>query len=461
MAHILVIPFLSSGHIIPLLNLTTNLLNRGLVITVAITPNNLHLLDPLLSSYSSAQLRHLVLPLPENNTFSVNSFIANMRCMHETHYPILLDWFNSHASPPLAILSDFFLGWTYHLASQLRLPRLVFSPSGAFPYSVFSHVWDELPQNDSAGEDFVVSFRNIPSSPSYPWWQITPLYRIPRDSSEWEFLRDGFLANMASWGIVFNSFTELERVYIDHVKNEFGNDHVWAIGPGIPPSDDDSVNCGGTSSAPCHEVLTWLDSCEDHSVVYVAFGSEVMLTCGQMDELAAGLEKSGVNFILCVRQQGDHGVLPEGFEDRVAGRGSIIRGWAPQVAILRHQSVGAFLTHCGWNSVLEAISAGVPMLTWPMGADQFTNAQLLVDELKVGIRVGESTRKIPESNELAKILAKSVEANVPERVRVKKLQEAAMSAIKKGGSSDVHLDSLVERLNKLKHDHEDISDGVN
>lgn len=338
------------------------------------------------------------------------------------------------------------------------MPRIIFSPSGAFAFSVSTYLWREQPQNDHPEDlNFSLSFPKVPNSPTYPWWQISNLYRMPKDA-DWEFFRNCNLANSESWGIIFNSFAELERVYLDHMKRKFQDDRVWAVGP-VLPSDDDfkgAANRGGSSSVPCHDVLTWLDSRKDQSVVYVCFGSRTALTCKQMDELAAALEKSGVHFIWCVRQPvdkgqtaGDYGVLPDGFEDCVADRGFIIKGWAPQVAILRHHAVGAFLTHCGWNSVLEGIAAGVVMLTWPMGADQFTNAQLLVDQLHVGIRFGEGTLNVPESAELARILAQSVAETLPERLKAQKLQEEALGATK-GGSSSTDLDGLVRRLNKLK-----------
>ncbi|KAF2294816.1 hypothetical protein GH714_020222 [Hevea brasiliensis] len=381
-----------------------------------------------------------------------------MRSLREVHYPLLLNWFQSHSYPPVAIISDFFLGWTSEFASQVGVPRIVFSPSGALAFSVATFVWRDQPQNDHPENlNLSVSFPKIPNSPTFPWWQISHIYRMPKDS-DWEFYRNCNLANLASWGIIFNSFAELERVYLDHMKREFQNDRVWAVGPVLPPDDDltGTANRGGSSSVPCHDVLTWLDSCKDHSVVYVCFGSRTALTCKQMDELAAALDKSGVHFIWCVRQpveqrrtSSDYGDLPDGFEDRVADRGFIIKGWAPQVAILRHRAVGAFLTHCGWNSVLEGIATGAVMLTWPMSADQFTNAQLLVDQLRVGIRFGEGTANIPESTELARILAESVAETRPERLIAKKLQEEALSAIR-GGSSDTDLDGLVRRLNELK-----------
>ncbi|GLT50220.1 hypothetical protein SLA2020_237210 [Shorea laevis] len=163
-----------------------------------------------------------------------------------------------------------------------------------------------------------------------------------------------------------------------------------------------------------------------------------------------GLEKSGVRFLWCVEEprkglddEGRYGVVPEGFEYRVAKRGLIIKGWVPQVMILNHRAVGAFLTHCGWNSTLEGLVAGVNMLTWPMGADQFVNSSLLVDELKVAERVCQGAETVPNSEELAQLVAESVSEEGGRRKRVAALREAALAAIKEGGSSVKNLDELV------------------
>ncbi|CAL5362437.1 unnamed protein product [Camellia sinensis] len=462
--HVLVFPFPAQGHMIPLLDLTHQLASRGLTITILITSKNLSLLNPLLSKNPTIQT--LILPFPAHPSIPSgvenvkdmppNGFRAMIPAMGELYNP-LLNWFQNHPSPPVAIISDMFLGWTHHLACQLSIRRLAFFPSGAMALSVADSMWRDLPKRDDPNDDnALISFANVPNSPIYPWWQLSSLYRyyVEGDPVS-EFIKDGFESNMASWGLVFNSFSELERVYLDHLMEVLGHDRVWAVGPLVPPPVNDQsspIERGGSSSVLPSDVLSWLDTCEDRTVVYVCFGSQAVLSNKQMEELALGLEKSGVKFIWCIKEptkghvEGQYGVIPCGFKDRVAKRGLLIRGWAPQVLILSHRAVGAFLTHCGWNSVLEAIFAGVPMLAWPMGADQFTNATLLVDQLRVASRACEGAQAVPNSDELARSLAKAVGKNRDEMVRAMKLRDAALDTIKEGGNSTKDLDELIRSL---------------
>ncbi|XP_030455608.1 flavonol 3-O-glucosyltransferase UGT89B1-like [Syzygium oleosum] len=458
--HLLVYPFISSGHIIPLLDLADRLVRRGVRVTALVTPFNQHLLLPLLSEHPSL-FHPLVIPAPDIPCGTKNSLIVKILSMRHHHYPAVLEWFRSHPSPPIAILSDFFLGWTRHLASELGIPRIVFSPSAAFSVSIEFSLWQNLPKNggSSDDDDSTVTFRDVPNSPTYRWWQISHLFRIYKDGdADMEFYRQGWLENAGSWGVVFNTFTELERVYVDHMKGKFGPGRVWAVGPLLPPVDDSvsPAGRGGSSSVPAEEVLKWLDGREERSVVYVCFGSRTALANDQMAALAAALEMSRAHFVWCVRDTADwqvrdgHGLLPDGFENRAAGRGLVIRGWAPQVPILRHRAVGGFLTHCGWNSVLEAIGAGVVMLTWPMGADQYTDAKLLVDQLGVAIRACEAPGDaVPDPARLARALAESLDGTRPERGRVERLSKAAADAVD-GGSSDEDLDGFVKSLTKLQ-----------
>ncbi|KAI3688831.1 hypothetical protein L2E82_46695 [Cichorium intybus] len=450
--HLLVYPIEGSGHIIPLLDLTHLLLRRGLTITIIISPSNLPLLDPLISSYPSS-LHKLVFPDTAHRPSS-HPLIAKVIATQQLFDPIVR-WFESHPSPPVAIVSDFFLGWTNELASHLGIKRVVFSPSGALGSSIFHMLWQKQPEinalNSDGHESFFLSLPEIPNSPGFPWWQLSPLWRsFKKGDPDSESFRKGMLANMNSWGIVYNTFEDLEGVYIDHMKKQIGHDRVWAVGPLLPDEHGQVVTIGrgGSSAVPPDELLLWLDKKPDDSVVYICFESRGTLNENEMSALTGTLELSNVDFILCVKAS-DSGFIPSGFVDRVGGRGFIVKGWAPQLVILRHRAVGSFVTHCGWNSTMEGVVAGVMMLTWPQGADQYANEKLLVDQLGVGKRVCEGgPESVPDSVELAQLLAESLSCDRPERVKIKELSQSANEAVKEGTSAR-DLDMFNKQLSEL------------
>nr|QTM97707.1 URT3 [Rehmannia glutinosa] len=130
-------------------------------------------------------------------------------------------------------------------------------------------------------------------------------------------------------------------------------------------------------------VKDWLCSQKKVSVVYGALGSELVLSRDQLGELAHGLELSGLPFLWALRNPTQ---LPDGFEERVKGRGVVWKNWAPQLEILGHGSIGAFLTHCGWSSIIEALVLGKPLVMLPFFVEQGLNARLLADK-QVGVEV--------------------------------------------------------------------------
>ncbi|KAK7281794.1 hypothetical protein RIF29_10074 [Crotalaria pallida] len=419
--HILAIPFPAQGHMIPFLDLINNLatshsnLSISITITILTTPHNLPYLTNLLSSHPSS-ITPVLLPFPshpsippaiENTIHLPHSMRPFILALSRLHQP-LLHWFHSHPAPPRLIISDIFCGWTHHLASQLNIKSLVFSPSSAFALSTMYFLWKDMPmRNNVNDENEVVLYHRLPNSPRYPWCQVSPLFRsyVGDDDPDSVLLKDSFLGNIQSWGLVVNTFSELEKPYLDYLRTELGHDRVWAVGPLLPHPDDSSTATkqrGGSSSVSVNDVVSWLDQRQKDKVVYVCFGSQTVLSNDQTVAIASGLEKSGVHFIWCMKgiEDNERDSCLSGLEDRTAGRGLVIKGWAPQVMILRHKAVGAFLTHCGWNSVLESVVGGVSLLAWPMTADQFVNATLLVEELKVAKKVCEGEKTVPDSDEL-------------------------------------------------------------
>lgn len=196
------------------------------------------------------------------------------------------------------------------------------------------------------------------------------------------------------------------------------------------------------------------------SVIYTCFGSLCHIPPPQLIEIGLGLEASSRPFIWIIRKS-DHSaevekwLAEDKFEERVKGRGLIIRGWAPQVLILSHPSVGAFFTHCGWNSTLEGICAGVPMITWPMFAEQFYNEKFAVNVLRIGVRIGVEVEleweelenqvlvKREQVKEAIEELMDGEEADERSK-RAKELGEMANKAIEEGGSSYSNITMLIE-----------------
>ncbi|OMO72219.1 UDP-glucuronosyl/UDP-glucosyltransferase [Corchorus olitorius] len=367
----------------------------------------------------------------------------------------LIYWFNSHPNPPVAIISDFFLGWTLHLATHLNIPRITFYSSGVFLGSVFNSIWNNVEKVKSLSE---VEFGDLHGSPVFKQEHLPSLFkRYVKSDPDWEFVKDGMIANGKSWGCVFNSFDALEAEHVRCFQTQVRHGRVFSVGPlSLTGPDVSGRGYSGSGSNPNDQmVLSWLDGCSDGSVLYVCFGSQKLLKKEQMEALAVGLEKSGTRFIWVVKpgtaqqHEDGYGVVPDGFEERVAGRGLVIKGWAPQVLILSHKAVGGFLSHCGWNSVLEGIVDGVMILGWPMEADQFVNARLLVEEMGVGVRVCEGDDSVPDSDELGRVIAESMSDGGGLKLRAKELKEKALAAVSNGGSSIKDMDRLVAEINKL------------
>ncbi|PIA57609.1 hypothetical protein AQUCO_00600378v1 [Aquilegia coerulea] len=455
--HILVFPYPAQGHMIALLDLAHQLSLQGITITILITPKNLPILQPLLTK--NPLIQTLILPFPSHHP-SIPDGVENVKdignkgnigiinALVQLSDPIT-QWFKSHPDPPIAIISDLFLGSTQQLATQLGIPRIMFSSVGAFLVCVLTYLIQHVHELYPLDE---VSFPHLPKSPVITRAHLPSVFLRYREGDPLsETVKDGFIANTSSWGTIFNTFDDVEGVYLESFKKVVvGHERVWAVGPiellgcSNGPAATDR---GGVSSVSAVDVLSWLDQCSDaSSVVYVCFGSQVLLTRGQMEALAKGLEESGVQFIIVVKSET---FIPEGFEDRVAGRGFVIKGWAPQVSILSHRAVGGFLTHCGWNSVLEGIVAGVMLFAWPMEADQFINARLLVHDMGVAVKVCEGVDTVPDSAELACFLRESMSEKGVEKVRAMELRDKAFGAVKEGGSSMNDLNSLVKELRAL------------
>ncbi|MQM22625.1 hypothetical protein Taro_055680 [Colocasia esculenta] len=256
---------------------------------------------------------------------------------------------------------------------------------GGFGTATNFAIWLHLPQLNAATEEDDFGVPGFPETFCLRRSQMSPTLKNAHERNPWVILlreqitlccsSDAMLCNIKNTGVP-----------------------VFSIGPILPPetisSAERAAKVLGIAPEACIE---WLDVHPPHSVLYVSFGSQKSVSAHQMVPLAAGLEASGRSFIWVIRPPFSFDVtgqfraewLPEGFEEwaRSSGRGLLVRDWAPQLEILTHGSVGVFLSHCGWNSTLESLARGVPLIGWPMAAEQFYNVKILEEEMGVCVLV--------------------------------------------------------------------------
>ena len=287
---------------------------------------------------------------------------------------------------------------------------------------------------------------------------------LDREDKAYEFFLNMSIHLPRSAGIIVNTFEALEPRAVETILDglcvlDGPTPPIFCIGPLIAVDDRSGGGGGGGSGIP--ECLTWLESQPKRSVLFLCFGSLGLFSEEQLKEIAVGLERSGQRFLWVVRSPPSkdpsrrflappepdlNSLLPDGFLDRTKERGLVVKSWAPQVAVLNHASVGGFVTHCGWNSVLEAVCAGVPMVAWPLYAEQRFNRVVMVEEMKLAFPMEESEEGFVTATEVEKRvreLMESKEGNTL-RLRIMAMKEAAETAMSDGGSSRTALTKLVK-----------------
>ncbi|KAH0644264.1 hypothetical protein KY284_032148 [Solanum tuberosum] len=232
---------------------------------------------------------------------------------------------------------------------------------------------------------------------------------------------------------------------------------IKTIGPTIPSMyldkrlHDDKEYGLSVFKPMTNECLNWLNHQPINSVVYVSFGSITNLETEQMEELAWGLKNSNNNFLWVVRST-EESKLPKNFLEELkltsGNNKGLVVSWCPQLQVLEHKSTGCFLTHCGWNSILEAISLGVPMVTMPQWTDQPTNAKLVKDVWEMGVRAKQGEKGIVRREVIEESIKLVMEEEKGKVIRenAKKWKEMARNAVDEGGSSDKNIEEFVSKL---------------
>ncbi|KAK4364728.1 hypothetical protein RND71_016086 [Anisodus tanguticus] len=416
---ILVLPFYGQGHLFPCLELCKNLTSFNFKVTLIIPSHLSSSIPTNLRHHSLLQLVEISTttstpsPPPLQKATELPAFPTKgkgrnfMQGPFQHHHQqlgqgidtLLSERYNGSAkTQPICVVVDVMMSWSKEIFMKFDIPFVSFFTSGACAAAMEFAAWKNHVDEMKPGE-----IRILPGLPESMALSCSDIKRNRHGSSpQWQWVDEV----EGSIALLINTCYDLEGPFIDYVINQIEKP-IWGVGPLLPetfwksPSSilhDHEVRSNRQSNFTEEEMMQWLNSKPQRSVIYVSFGSEVGPSLEEYAQLADALEASNHPFIWVIQAGSgrpgptpglfggsqQEGYYPHGLEERTGNRGLIIKGWAPQLLILSHPSTGGFLSHCGWNSTMEAMGRGIPILAWPIRGDQFHDAKLVANYLKMG-----------------------------------------------------------------------------
>lgn len=383
--HIVMFPWLAFGHIIPFFNLSKFLAQKGHRISFVSTPRNIARL-PKLPHDLLPSITFVEIPLPKHESLPDNAEatmdvrtddIAHLKTAYDAMEAALTRFLESSAAD--AVVYDFSAHWVPPVATRLGMSRFFFCIFNAWFLAFFGRTEALINglEDRTRPEDFLAPPEWVAFDTAVAYKLYEANWILGAAGNNASGVSDTYRAGKAIAGcdaMIIRHCNEFEPDWLPLLE-ELHRVKVIPLGL-MPPIVEDAKESWGS-------VENWLNSQDKECVVYVALGSEVELSREQVSELAHGLELSGRPFLWALRKPDG---LPDGFEERIEGRGVVWKNWAPQLKILGHGSVGAFLTHCGWSSIVEGLMFGRPLIMLPFLVDQGLNARVLVDK-GVGVEV--------------------------------------------------------------------------
>ncbi|CAL4974191.1 unnamed protein product [Urochloa decumbens] len=453
-------PSAGVGHVVPMAELAKVFLGHGFDVTMVIFP-----LPFKSSALGASQVEQIAAANP-SISFHVLPAIAAPDFAGSGKHPFLLmlqmlRQYNDELERFLrsivprqrlhSLVIDMFCVDAVEVAAKLGVPAYTFVPSGASPLAVFAQLPALLAGRQTGLKelgDTPLEFLGVPPVPAS---HLIAEMLVHPEEEMCKTMASIFERGMDTRGVLVNTFESLESRAVQALR-----DPRCVPGKVLPP-----IYCVGPlvgngardgESTERHECLAWLDARPERSVVFLSFGSMGTFSEEQLKEIATGLDKSGQRFLWVVRMPANiddpkrllekeceldlDALLPEGFLERTKDRGLVVKSWAPQVDVLNHPATGAFVTHCGWNSMVEGIMAGVPMLCWPLYAEQKMNKIFMTEDMGIGVEMeGYMTGFIKAEEVEAKIRMMESDEGTELMTRVVARKKEAEAALEVGGSS--------------------------
>ncbi|KAF6144577.1 hypothetical protein GIB67_006069 [Kingdonia uniflora] len=452
--HVLVVPFPAQGHINPLLQFSKRLVSKGIKVTLAI---NLFTAKSMQAAETgSVEIESFSDGCDEGGMAkaeSVDAHLQSFKTVGGENLTKLIEKRKSSEYPFKCVIHDSIIPWVLDITKEAGLVAAPFYTQCCSVNVIYYQAYHGLlstvqgPTASVPGMP-VLETRDLPSffsnSEAYP--------------SMLQLLLDQFSnIDQADW-LLFNTFDKLENEVMNWILGQWSTRTI-AVGPTIPSKyldnrvegdNDYSLNLFKPDRHTC---IDWLNTKKTGTVVYVSFGSLASLGEEQMEEISWGLRNSNKYFLWVVRGTEEH-KLPSDFRDEFTSTSSslpdkgLMVKWCPQLEVLAHPSVGCFITHCGWNSTIEGLSLGVPMVGVPQWSDQTTDAKLMEDVWRVGLRGKVDEKGVIRREEIEDCIREVTEGERGKEMRrnAENWKVLAKQAVDEGGSSDKNIQDFVNSL---------------
>ncbi|XP_055834492.1 7-deoxyloganetin glucosyltransferase-like [Solanum dulcamara] len=464
--HAVCIPYPAQGHITPMLKLAKILHHKGFHITFVNTEyNHKRLLksrgpDGLngLPSFRFETIPDGLPPCDPDATQDISSLCKSTTTTCLGPFKELLAKLNAtYNVPPVScIVSDGSMSFTLSAAQDLGIPQVLFWTPSACGLLCYMHYRDLVEKGYTPLKDesyltngyLETTFDWIPGMEGICLRDFPSFIRTtnPEEYMIKFIIQETERSKNAS-AIIINTFEPLEKEVVESLQKLLPP--IYAIGPLnlLLEHVVDDKNLGSNLWKEETKCLDWLDSKNSNSVVYVNFGSITTMTANQFIEFAWGLANSHMDFLWIIRPDivsGEKAILPSEFVEETKERG-MLTGWCPQEQVLSHPAIGGFLTHSGWNSTLESISNGVPMICWPFFSEQLTNCWFCCSRWGIGLEIDNNVKR----DEVESLVRELMTGEKGKEMKKKAMEwkKLAEEAVKKTtGSSYVNIDKLINEI---------------
>ncbi|XP_047312872.1 UDP-glycosyltransferase 83A1-like [Impatiens glandulifera] len=439
--HLLLFPYPAQGHVMPLMELAQTLAIHGLNITFLNTQTNHNrLIASTILENGTSSLSHRI------RMVSLPDLADNEYHMDQLRQPMLeklvseLNEKDDDHGRITCFLADYCAAWSLEVGKKMGIKTAVFVPFSATTLLLISNIQNLI--DDGTIDQEGVPLRkdaNIEFSPLLPHINTKDFTWVRSNSVEikrvlFDLVKSGMEKEKLSQWTIINTTQSLESAALSLVPQ------ARPIGPLI------SVNRqAGNLWLEDLECLKWLDQQSTNSVIYAAFGSTTFFSHDQFLNLASGLELTNRPFLWVIRPDSVNGAELEYIErvlDRVGTMGKVVK-WAPQEKVLGHPSVACFFTHCGWNSTIEGISNGLPLLCWPYIGDQFMDKNYICYVWRVGLGFERKDEEVISKEEIRDKIETLI-SDKSFKARALELKDSTLSCVKENGSSYKNLLDFIE-----------------